>query len=385
MQIGIGQHQALAQKQTMSPQMFQQMHLLELPIQELEAEVLKALDSNPALEIDKFPKGDSDKKQKLLENVAMEETFQEYLLKQLRTQKADENIIHVAELLVQNLNKEGFNIVPPSDVAKGTPPSTLDKAIKLVQMLDPQGTCTDGWKESLLVQARLRNDAPIGIEDVIENHLNELDKSKYAASATFIKSLNPYPGRTFGSGKDQYIYPDLKITKKKGEIVAYLRNETIPTLKINPSFENLKGMTKNDEKFVKDKIREANTFINMLQTRDETILKVAGALITLQHDFFDMGPKHMVPLTHKDIATQIDVHETTVSRIANGKYIQTDWGIYKISSFFPSMGESNIETIKEIIKENKDKKLSDRQISEILEARGIRMARRTVSKYRRQI
>lgn len=385
MQLSTGQHQALAQKQTMSPQMFQQMRLLELPVQELLTEVQKALDENPALEIDEFQKGDPDKKQKFLENIAVDETLQEYLLKQLKAQKADENIINTAELLVQNLNKDGFNIVPPSEVVKGTPPETLDKAIKLVQMLDPQGTCTDNWKESLLVQAKLRNDAPENIEDIIENHLGELGKDKYAVNIGFIKSLNPYPGRSFGGDKEQYVYPELKITKKNGRFVIYLRDDIIPTLKISPSFENLRSISKDEKKFVKEKIKEANAFIDMLRTRDETILKLAGALIALQHDFFEKGPKYMVPLTHKDVSTQIGIHETTVSRLANGKYVQTDWGIYKISRFFPSPGESNIETIKEIIEENKDKRLSDQQISEMLEAKGIKMARRTISKYRRQI
>jgi len=385
MQLGIGQQQALAQKQTMSPQMFQQMKLLEFPVQELSTEIQKALDENPALEIDKFPKGDPDKKQKFLENITREETLQEYLLSQLKIQKVDKSLIDAAELLIQNLNSDGFNIVSPSEVAKEAPQETLERAIKLVQALDPQGTCTDGWKESLIVQAKLRNDAPDGIEDIIENHLEELDKSKYAASADFIKSLNPYPGRFFGSSRDQYVYPDLKITKKNGKFVVCLKNDDIPTLKISPSFENLEIKNRDEKRFVKEKIREANAFIDMLRTRDETILKLAGALIALQRDFFEKGPKYMVPLTYKDVAEQIDIHETTVSRIANGKYIQTDWGIYKISSFFPSMGESNIEIIKEIIKENKDRKLSDQQISEMLGAKGIRMARRTVSKYRRQI
>ncbi|MBR5672564.1 MAG: RNA polymerase sigma-54 factor, partial [Spirochaetales bacterium] len=136
------------------------------------------------------------------------------------------------------------------------------------------------------------------------------------------------------------------------------------------------------KKFVHDKVQDAQDFIDTIENRKETLENAAEAIIKCQREFFLKGPKYLKPLTQREFAKIIKRSESTVSRIASSKYVQTDWGFYPFSYFFPSQGESVLEIIKEILETNKDKKLSDQQISDMLKERGIDMARRTVSKYK---
>ena len=159
----------------------------------------------------------------------------------------------------------------------------------------------------------------------------------------------------------------------------------VPELQVSQSFKELDEAPDADPEardFVHDKVQDAQNFINILEMRKETMEKAAEAIIKCQRDFFLKGPKYLKPLTQREFAKIIKRSESTVSRIASSKYVQTDWGFYPFSYFFPSQGESVLEIIKEIIETNKDKKLSDQQISDMLKERGIDMARRTVSKYK---
>ena len=201
----------------------------------------------------------------------------------------------------------------------------------------------------------------------------------------FIKTLNPFPGRAYAIVPDQSVIPSFTITAKNGELEVYMNDLAVPELQISPSFKELDESPDADaesKKFVHDKVQDAQSFISMLDMRKETLNKAAEAIIKCQKEFFLKGPKYLKPLTQREFAKIIKVSESTVSRIANSKYVQTDWGFYSFSYFFPSQGESVLEIIKEIIETNKEKHLSDQQISDMLKERGINMARRTVSKYK---
>ena len=406
--LAYSQEQKLTQRQTLAPQMFQQMRLIAMPLLELQAEIHSVLENNPVLEAKNKLEVPISRlktsKQEYIENAfAREETLQQHLLTQLGAQKnLNEKVIATAKLLVQNLNNKGFHIHPPQEVAKNIDSSTLQKALELVQMMDPQGTCTSNSKESLEVQASLRDDAPEHTEKVIAGYWDELEKGKYRAIASalhitesqvleileFIRTLNPFPGNSYSSQPTEYVIPELKITQKGDSIEVYLNDQVIPTLKISRTYEEMNkspGTDAESKKYISKKIREAQEFINMLEARSATLLKAANALVEYQKEFFLKGPKYLKPLTQKEFAKIIEVSESTVSRIANFKYVQTDWGIFPISYFFPSQGKSALENIREIIGNHKDKNLSDQQISDLLKEEGITIARRTVSKYRRQI
>lgn len=418
--LAMGQNQNMSLK--LAPQMRMMMHLLAMPVLELQEEIKKKLEENPALEEasssevllshleDSFPKDSTpadwdedkaDRKQQFLENtLTQKESLQEHLLLQLGVQKnIDKEIIETAEILVQSLNNDGFLNISAKEAVPDAEEETLKKAVSLVQMLDPQGTCVSDYKESLAVQASLCDDEPDGTETVIKEHLEELEKGQYKEIAAklnktekevleikdFIKTLNPFPGRSFTTQPDQSVIPSLTITAKDGELSVYMNDLAIPMLQVNESFKELDESPDADpeaKKFVHDKVQDAESFISILDMRKETLEKAAEAIIQCQRDFFLKGPKYLKPLTQREFAKIIKRNESTVSRIANSKYVQTDWGFYPFSYFFPSQGESVLEIIKEIMESNKDKRLSDQQISDILKERGIDMARRTVSKYK---
>ena len=410
-----------------APQMRLMLHYLAMPVLELRNEIQKKLDENPALEEvtspevllstlerkpkeepinfddEKFSKDEdaADRKQQFLQNtIAQKETLQDHLLLQLGMQKnIDQSIIDVAEILVQSLNNDGFLELPPKEAVPNADEETLEKAVALVQMQDPQGTCTADYKESLAVQASLRDDSPEYAEEIIKEHLEDLEMEKYKKIAEalqisesdvleirdFVKTLNPFPGRAFAVVPDQSVIPSFTITARDGELDVYMNDLAIPVLQVAPEYKELDESPEadaSDRNFVHGLVQDAQNFINLLDMRENTINKAAKEILKRQREFFLQGPKYLKPLTQREFAKAIKVSESTVSRIANSKYVQTDWGFYSFSYFFPSQGESVLEIIKEILETNKDKKLSDQQISDILKERGIKMARRTVSKYK---
>ncbi|HOV39959.1 MAG TPA: RNA polymerase factor sigma-54, partial [Spirochaetales bacterium] len=293
----------------------------------------------------------------------------------------------------------------------------LEEAIKLVQRFDPIGVCVKDYKESLIVQAMQNPDAPPYTVLILQDYLELLERGKYKEIAKklkieeadvlscleFIKTLTPFPGREYSSEQPRYVIPDLMVTLKEGQFVIILNDEEIPVLGVNPFFADMQNSPdaqkqKNVKQFVNTQVKEARWFIQSIHQRNQTLLKVAKAIVEFQREFFLKGPKYLRPLTLKDIASEIGVHEATVSRITTSKYIQTEWGIFELKYFFSnsisgagSVGsqyskEGVKQIIKEIIeKEGGGKNLSDQKIAELLSKRGIQLARRTVAKYRKEL
>lgn len=433
------------QRLKMNPQLFQSIKLMALPVVDLRERIQEEIEANPALEVledrttvslDDYPQrqeeddyfeatsdsgfakkgGDeeSDDQRKFIEGVlSRAETLQDHLLWQLRLQPIDDEKRRAGELLIQNLDSDGFHKEPPELLLKGFPAPVVSEAMDLVRVLDPQGCCTADYKESLLVQARLLPDEPEGLEEVLAQHLEMLDKGRIAEVAKKmkrseeqvlyllerVKELSPFPGRQYDTEGTRFVVPDLQVVRREGEFVIVLNDEEIPVLGINPFFMKLsddRGEGKPVRDFVKENIKEARWFIRSINQRNHTLLRVARAVVEFQRSFFANGPKHLAPLTLKDIAQEIGVHETTVSRIANGKYIQCEWGIYEIRHFFTNSisgaGSSGSryskEGVKEIIKEmiaEEARHLSDQEIADLLARKGIPLARRTVAKYRKEL
>jgi len=450
---------------------------MELPIVDLRTKIEEELERNPALEVledhstvsfddsSKAPKEEDDyfdassdtvfvskggadagdKRQLFLEGaLAHSETLQEHLLWQLQIEPIDGVTRRICELLIQNLDEDGFHKEPVDVLLKNKDPAKIKKALKVVQGLDPVGTCTADYKESLKVQIELLPDAPKGIIEAL-SCLELLERGKFAEAAKKIgctqgevgyiferlKALSPFPGRRFATGDTRFVVPDIQVTKKEGEFVIILNEEEIPVLGINPFFLKIMGdrqgsgieaeavssasdistqvaelaslqsgfsgkANKPIRDFARENIKEARWFINSINQRNHTLLKVTRAIVEFQRSFFMNGPKYLAPLTLRDIAREIGVHETTVSRTANSKYVQTEWGIFEIRHFFTNSikgagsGGSNYskEGVKEIIREIIEAEsvhFSDQEIAGLLAKRGINLARRTVAKYRNEM
>jgi RNA polymerase sigma-54 factor len=210
--------------------------------------------------------------------------------------------------------------------------------------------------------------------------------------------LSPFPGRCFTSEDTRYAVPDVEVRQKDGEFVIILNSEEIPVLGINPFFLKLdqKGGSGEARDFARENVREARWFIQCITARNHTLLRVSRAIVEFQRPFFSSGPKYLAPLTLRDIAKELGVHETTVSRTANGKYMQTEWGLYEIRHFFSNSitgagsagSRFSKEGVKAIIKEiieADERRLSDQELADLLAHQGIVLARRTVSKYRNEL
>jgi len=430
----------------MNPQLYQSIKLMELPVVDLRERIEQELEQNPALEIledrntipldeaetqrkdeyeyfeatsDPGRRGseqESEEHRRFIEGVLTRpETLQEHLIWQLQLEPVDDELRQIAETLIQNLDDDGFHKEEPETLF-ASPQPRLSEAMELVRSLEPVGTCTSGYMESLKVQIDFLPDAPQGLEKALDD-LELLERGKFSVLAKkmslseddvrllyeHIKKLSPFPGRSFAPANVRYVIPDIRVTRDKDEFIINLNDEAFPVLGINQFFSELSSSELDNSQvqpearnFAREKSREARLFINHLNQRNKTLIRVAAAILEFQRSFFVNGPKYLAPLTLGDIARELDVHETTVSRTANGKYMQTEWGIFEIRYFFTNSisgtGSSGSrfskESVKEIIKEIiavENRLLSDQDISALLGQKGIALARRTVAKYRKEL
>jgi RNA polymerase sigma-54 factor len=444
------QRPVLAQQQQLklSPRMLQSIRLLALPLQELTEQINQELEENPALELltgteevsldvmeasidttydsdDNLREAEysddafgfntegNDRNTIIEQTIAIEESLQEHLISQLGLLPLSEEERSIAERIIQNTDENGFHILPPSELCADSDPETLRRILSLLQRLDPPGTCTSDYRESLMVQAEIASNAPPKTLEVLSQHFENLqsrnhgtikkalglDDRQLGRIMEFIKTLNPYPGRAFSKARPRYIVPELAMWLEDGEIKVRLNDATIPKLGINRLYSELASRSSRGEaeKFAREKVEHARFFIDSIKKRNATLLKTAFAIAEAQKDFFINGPKALKPLSLKDVAEKINVHEGTVSRVVNGKYVQTDWGTFELRRFFTNAinRENGENTSKEGVKaeiaqiigelESKGQKISDRIISEILAQRGISVARRTVAKYRSEL
>ena len=447
----------LNQSQTLklSPQLFQSIQLMALPLADLQQKIREEVEKNPALEVarekgevsladmesgpeqeravqdyDPFENssdpgyqpqltsytshnGEDTKRQFLEGAVSRGVTLQEHLDEQLNLLKGfSQSEYDLAFLLIHNLDENGFHRESPMILANGNE-ELLDKVLPRLQFLDPPGCCTANVMESLAVQASQRSDSPPELtsflEDIIphlrdKKHdilLNEsgLAEEEFQQNMDFIRTLTPYPGRLFSGDNLSYVLPDIQVKREGEDFVIYLNDSPVPELRVNGYFEELdsiKNQEKEVRKFVGSHVKNAKWFINSLEQRNRTLLRASKAIVEHQKEFFRQGVKYLAPLTLKEIAADIDVHEATVSRITTNKYVQTEWGIYELKYFFTNSiaGASGStysrEAVKEIMREiiedhTGTKRLSDQKISDILSEKGISIARRTAAKYRKEL
>ncbi|MGD1820093.1 MAG: RNA polymerase factor sigma-54 [Pleomorphochaeta sp.] len=369
----------------------------------------------------------SDRKQKFLENTLTNgETIIEHFLDILHLEKLSETEREMGELLISNLNNSGFNNVDPKLLIEGNLHSEelnqlskderyelLIKMQKKIQSYEPMGCCCNDYKESLYVQAELKglNDDLLPVfKDLLDNELQnirskkikkvltnlKIDEDTYEMLFSFLQTLTPFPGSQFDDGPSEYVVPDLSIHVIDGKLQLETSSKSLPNLTISKDFVNLAKEIddKETKKYIKEQALLAKELIGQINMRNQNLFKLGTILIEKQSEFFFKGPLYLKPLTQKDVAGEMEVHETTVSRLASSKWLDCDWGIIPIKNLFTnavndSQSDSKAsikERIKQIINDyDGEKALSDQKIANILNEEGIKIARRTVSKYRKEL
>lgn len=343
--------------------------------------------------------------------VAAAPTLQEHLLEQLHVQKISIPVEQV-EYIIGNLDDNGYLEIPLEEIARdeGISESSAQKALSVVQMLDPLGVGARSLEECLRLQLPLIPDAPSQMPEFLK-HLEDLAAGRLQRIATkmkitiaevqtladWVRKLDPKPGRRFSGMSDvRYIVPDVMVEDIDGEFIILVNDITVPRLGINQAYRSALSQDKENDtrKFVEQKLNAAAWLIRSIEQRRTTLYKVANALVNRQEDFLRKGIRYLHPLTLKDIADEIGVHESTVSRATANKYIQTPRGIYEFKFFFASgiKNEPGVTTegIKQALKdliagENPKAPYSDQKLSELLKAKEMEISRRTVAKYRDEL
>lgn len=284
-----------------------------------------------------------------------------------------------------------------------------------LQQFDPCGVCSQNLAECLFVQLQqLPKETPqleaaklitqqylplLGSRDYRQlMRRTKLKEAELAQAVTLIQSLNPRPGDIIDNSETEYVIPDVFVEKRKGRWIVELNPEIAPKLRINADYASMvrRADSSADNTFLKDNLQEARWFLKSLQSRNETLLKVASCIVEKQRGFLEYGPEAMKPLVLHDIAEIVEMHESTISRVTTQKYMHTPQGIFELKYFFSSHvstdggGECSSTAIRAIIKklinaENPKKPLSDSKITELLAEQGIQVARRTIAKYRESL
>ncbi len=340
-----------------------------------------------------------------------------YLQWQLAHSELDEKEWDIARFIIGNLNRYGFLEVDLADVIEetGCEQDDAEYILEVIQDLDPPGIAARNVSESLYLQLERLGKADSLAAEIVRDHLPLLETRNYKALSRatgrkkpelerainyIVAELTPYPGLSYVTEETNYIVPDVYVRKFDGEYVIRLNDDDLPQLKLSSLYQDLlkndKTLEKESRQYINEKLKNADWFIKSLYQRQRTIIKVMESILRFQYDFFERGAQYLKPLILKDVADDIEMHESTVSRVTSNKYVHTPLGIYELKYFFstaiPREGQDAMasESIKTIIRkmiqdEAKDAPLSDNTISEKLAEKNIKIARRTVAKYREQL
>lgn len=344
------------------------------------------------------------------------ETLQDHLLWQMLMFDLTDTEKEVGSLIIGNLNADGYLKTSVEDLsqAAGEDLEMIEKVLQLLQSCDPAGICARNLKECLQLQTeRMGIDNPL-VLDIIENHLGLLESRKVQQicriahvgklavkeAVAIIQSLEPKPGRRFSDNTPKHIIPDIYLYKMDGKFVIIQNDSGLPRLRISSLYRNRqvgqRGSTDQEKAYIQDKVRSATWLIRSIHQRQKTIYKVMESLVKFQRAFFERGIAHLKPLVLRDVADDIGMHESTVSRVTANKYVHTPQGVFELKYFFSSAihqvhgkdlsSVSVKDKVRTIIEnENPKKPFSDQKIVSILEKSNIKIARRTVAKYREML
>ncbi|PWA12575.1 RNA polymerase sigma-54 factor [Pueribacillus theae] len=343
-----------------------------------------------------------------------EENIQSVLLEQLRDLSFPESERKILAFLIENINEAGYLVISLEEAARflGKSEEDVYKAFKYFQLFEPIGIGARSLQECLLWQLEELEERSFLTEKIVENDLELLAEKKWndiaakynvslkevQASADLVLSLNPKPGAALGEGKPRYLFPDITVEKVEGEYLVTLNDYMLPTIHLNRQYQYMlsqAGKTE-AEQYMNEKYSRVMWLIRSIEQRRMTLLRLSEAIVKHQKEFLEKGVLHLKPMTLKEIADEIDVHESTVSRAVKHKVIQTPKGIYELKDFFTSKVESadgegaSSRAVKHVMQtlidgEDKYKPLSDQKIVDLLKGEGIKISRRTVAKYREEM
>ncbi|HRT27194.1 MAG TPA: RNA polymerase factor sigma-54 [Syntrophales bacterium] len=338
----------------------------------------------------------------------------DHLSWQLRLSKLSELEVRVGEQILGNIDGNGYLTSSVEEIAEAEKVDTalVEGVLKKIQEFDPPGVAARDLKECLLIQARVLGVETPLIEQILTNHIKDLETKNYNQIARKLKvqlsevldavavisQMDPKPGIAYSEEREEYIVPDVFVLKVGDEYKIVLNEDGLPKLRISNFYKEILGGVGGAKKagckeYIKDRIQSATWLIKSIQQRQRTIYKVSESIVKFQKDFFDRGIQYLKPMILRDVAEDVGMHESTISRVTTNKYMHTPRGIFELKYFFNSRigmtdGESIAsksvqEEIRKIIQaEDKAKPLSDSELVDILRKSGIAIARRTVAKYR---
>ncbi len=447
----------LKQKITLSPQVYQGLSILAMPVAELQQLVEAELLENPMLEVEE-PENDEEPADEYEERENSEEedrawddwldmydelessettgprdpneeaantedfvggiqTFDAYLIEQIGLLDIPSEVSRAARAIIGFLDRDGFFAGECTEVAAvaDVDVETAEQALRVVQQLDPPGVGARTLTEALRIQMEyLGMDEPV-LDMIVESHMSDVAANHYRKIARalrvdedeirrvveLLKTLNPRPAGAFSPGPSPgYIVPDVTLRRFDADWLIIPNNEAVPTLRVSPRYRAMlrSGSTADDDtrRYLKDKIRSAESFIRNVDRRKDTVSRIAEIILDVQSEFFEDGKGLLRPLRLEDVAVEIGVHLSTVSRGVTGKYMATPYGLFELKHFFSGGYRTRTGTdvastsikqrLKEIVgDESLEKPWSDQKLAELLSDEGVTVARRTVAKYREEL
>ncbi len=344
--------------------------------------------------------------------LAVKHSLEGHLEWQLRLSDFTAEEMDIGEAIIGNLDSTGYLKATAEDIAEMVKVDTqrVESVLRRMQFFDPVGVAARTPQECLLVQLESQElDGDPVLVQLVREHLEDLEKKRYKPLCRkfkigmedikhyleMLQRLDPMPGASYGSGEPYYVSPDVFVYKLSGEFVIMLNEEGLPRLQLNSFYvDSVRAKNDKDKEYMQDKMRSAQWLMKSLYQRQRTLYKVAESIVKFQHEFFEHGVTRLKPLILRDIAEDIEMHESTVSRITTSKYMATPHGVYELKFFFNSalelddgsqVGSESVKAeIKQLIaNENPKHPMSDERIAEILKEKfQVNIARRTVAKYR---
>lgn len=449
MRLGFQLNLEQSQKLIMTPELRQAIKLLQFTSQELQQYIETELAINPLLEMEPLDNkdeniddyrdsneeidwkdflgkyddisykstanGSMNPKQTFESYTSSNQTLREYLLFQLNLTFFNEENRRIGDIIIESIDRNGYLNTTIEEIAQhfGADIEKVESILKIIHTFDPVGVGSRDLNECLSAQLSVKNMLNSNIKNVLNNYLEDVAKNRISKISKeldickkevqricdLIKTLEPKPGRGFRCDEDEikFITPDLTLEYIDGEYIIVQNDSATPRLMINKYYKQLlsKSKEENTESFLKEKLNSAVWIIKSIEQRRNTIYNISVSIVKFQKEFFDKGKKYLKPLTLKEVADDIDVHESTVSRATTGKYIQTPRGIFELKFFFSSGVEGNdggmaSTSVKSFIKDLIDNEkptnpISDQKITNILMEKNIQISRRTVAKYRDEL
>lgn len=435
----------IKQTQTLSPQMMQAMEILQMGSQELLEYIEETMQENPVLESDESRGGDEDmallrRKLDWLESTdvqnrwyhqqdaeegrdpldragtdPLEESLYYYLKSQVRFERLPRKVGQVLDYLMESLDANGWLDESLDDLCArmGVERETAAEALKVLQSLEPAGVGARDLRECLRLQLLRRGEIGLALT-IVDQYLEAMGRDRYnfisketgasrtelQAACDLIRSLNPRPGTGFSEREHlQYITPDLVVVNFEDHFEILTNDSYLPTLRVSSYYNQLYKETGDQQvkDYLNGKLRQARWVMRSVEQRRSTLMRCAQCVVDRQESFFRLGPGHLRPMLLSDVAAELGVHESTVSRAVKDKYIQCAHGLFPLGYFFSrglggAGGEEGVtaERAKKLLRElidgeDKHKPLSDQKLSELMAGRGVELSRRTVAKYREEL